>query len=273
MAGENDKGGNGAATLTREFVPQEFHDRGYLKDLLDKPWGKDTATEVFKKLDGAESLLGKRPVVPTKDSKPEELEKFFSQYRPEKPEEYEFPMKPEELKTHELFVKNVREALHGANVSKVQAQKFMARMTEYGLESQKAAQAAQARKDAEFDALAKAGLGDKNKDVMARVNKAIREHAPAAFKDQIDRLDDKNLVLMAGVIDAIMQKYVPEDKLKAKPDSSSANGAGDIKAKREEAKTLMGSKAYTNWQDPQHEATVAKVSALYKEIAAAGVTA
>ncbi len=72
---------------------------------------------------------------------------------------------------------------------------------------------------------------------------------------------------MAGVIDAIMQKYVPADKLNGKGPSGSGGGAGDLESKRKEMRTLMADKSYENWQSPEHEATVAKVKALAKEMA------
>ena len=112
---------NGTAVLTREFIPQELHDRPYLKDYLDKPWGKEVGAEFFKKLDGAESLIGKRPSIPdAKTAKPEELEKFFEQYRPEKPEDYELPVE-KDVKLDDTFAKAVRSAFHEGRISKVQA--------------------------------------------------------------------------------------------------------------------------------------------------------
>lgn len=251
----------------KEVVPQDLHDREYLKPLLGLEQTPETFAQVFKKLDGAESLLGKRPAIPGKDAKDEDFDKFFEQFRPEKPEDYVIPIS-EGATADQGFLKAVRQAFHAGKISRVQASGFLKAMTEHGAAVQKAAQEAQKKKDLEFDALAKAALGEQNKPVMERVKKLIKENAPAAVQDQLERLDDKNLVLMAGVIDSIIKKYVPEDKLNGKgPDGSGGSGAKD---KREEAKKLMASKAYTNWQDPEHESTVAKVNELYKEIAAAG---
>ena len=77
---------------------------------------------------------------------------------------------------------------------------------------------------------------------------------------------------MASIINAIHTKYAPEDDLSGGGQGGAGSGAnaGGPKEKRARAMELMKSKAYTNWQDPQHEATVAEVNSIYKEVAAAG---
>ena len=49
-----------------------------------------------------------------------------------------------------------------------------------------------------------------------------------------------------------------------------ASGATDVATLREEAKTLMASDAWKNFQNKDHNATRAKVDDIYSKIAAAG---
>ncbi len=264
----DDKGGNGAV-LTREFVPQELHDRAYLKDYLDKPWDKTVGAEFFKKLDGAESLIGKRPAIPARDAKPEELEKFFEQFRPDKADDYEIPL-DKDAKPSDDFLKAVRTAFHEGKISKVQATKFLATMDAFGREQRKVLAQESARKAQEFDTLAKTMLGEQNKAVMERVRGLIKQYAPAAAAINLDKITDEQVVVMGSIIDAIHKKYAPEDDLGGKGKGGNGNeGTGGTAAeKRQEMRTLMATKAYSNWQDPAHESTNAKVKQLAQEIAA-----
>lgn len=254
----------------KEVVPQEFHDRAYLKPLLDKEQTPETFAEVFKKLDGAESLLGKRPGIPGKDAKDEEWDKFLSGLKPEKPEDYEIPV-DKDAKPDEEFLKVVRGALLKGDINKRQASKFFSELLPQlkgYAEKQTAAQKADQEKTAaEFETLSKAALGEKNKVVMARVRKAIEDNAPAVLKPHVPKLDDNALVIMAGVIDAIMVKYMPEDEINPKGGSASGD---DGKTLREQARALNEAISKMDPMDSKIDGMKAKLKQLYKEASAAG---
>lgn len=260
---------NNAAVLTKEYVPQEFQNEEYVKPWLDKPWGKETAAEVFKKLVNAEQLIGKRPSVPTRDAKDDELDKFFTPFRPDKADDYEIKLTEGRPKPDEGFVKAVREAFYEGKLSKFQAGKVLVKLQEYGMATEKAAADEKVKKAKEFDVLAKSMLGEQNKLVMERVKNTMQELAPAAAKGNLDKITDDNLVIMASIINSIMEKYVPEKDLAGKGKGGAGGaGSGSTTAAelREEAKKLMATKAYTNWQDPEYEKTVARVNEIYKEV-------
>lgn len=260
--------GNGnAATLIKDFVPQELHDRPYLKELLDKPWDKETAGTIFKKLDGAETLIGKRPAIPDhKTAKPEDMDKFFAQFAEEKPEGYEIPLE-KDSKIDPNFVKATQAAFLAGKINKVQAANFLKVMNDYGIAARDAAAKAQAAKDAEFDTLAKTMLGQENKATMERVKGLISEHAPSVAKAAIAKLDDNNVLIMAAVIDAIYKKYASEDDLK----KGGAGGTGPegVAEKRAKAAALQGEILKLKPMDPSIEKKQAEVNQLFKEIAEA----
>lgn len=256
--------------LLKEVIPAELHDRGYIKESgwLDKPvTDKEVLASVFKKLDGAESLLGKRPAIPGKDAKDEELDKFFGQFRPEKADDYEIPIAKDAKNVDEAFLKTVREAFHAGDINKRQAAKFLAKMTEFGAARQKEAQAAQEKAAKEFDALSKAALGGDNKAVMERARKLIAEHAPAVYKNLVPQLDDKSLLIMTGVLEGVVKAYGLEDKLNPKGSGSGDGGEGSREEKRERAKALIAEIDKMKPMDPNREKKQAEVNALYKEIA------
>lgn len=261
--------GNAALLIKDLAEGAGLADRGYLKEYLDKPLDKDTATALLKKLDGAESLLGKRPQLPDpKTAKPEELEKLFEQYRPEKADDYEIPL-AEGKKVDGDFLKVVRAAFHEGKLSKVQAAKVLAKFNEYGLAAEKAQAEAKKKADLEFDTLAKTMLGAENKPTMERVKKLIAEHAPSPAKAAIEKLDDTNLLIMTAVIDAIHKKYAPEDELNGKGGSSGSSGGQGVAEKRERAKALLAEISKLKPMDPQVEKKQAEVNQLYREIAEA----
>lgn len=254
------------AVLTREFVPQELLDKPYLKDLLDKPWDKESAGALFKKLDGAESLIGKRPAIPDpKTAKPEELDKFFDQFAEEKPESYEVPLE-KDSKVSPDFVKAVQAAFKAGKVNKVQAAGFLKVINEYGINAQKAQAAVQAKADAEFDTLAKTMLGQENKPTMERVKKLIADHAPSVAKASIAKLDDNNLLIMAAVIDSIHKKYASEDDLKKLNEGGGGSAGGTIQEKRDKARALIAEIDKMKPMDPNRDKKQAEVNALYAEI-------
>lgn len=231
-------------------------DRAYLKDFADKPLDKETGLALLKKLDGAESLIGRKIGIPANDAKPEEVEKFYSTLRPEKPEDYEIVTGE---KPDEEFIKALRVAAHKGGISK-HSMKVLS--NELGnilkARAQKAAEA-QANADKEFDQLVSTAFGADKDKVLERVKGALEEHAPAAVKAHIGRLDDKSLVLVAGVVDAIIKKYTPEDKMGGK-----GGGTGlTPESIREEARKLMASPEYKSQFHPKHDEVVKKVNELY----------
>lgn len=259
--------------LTKDFIPQDLHGAGYLKDILDQPWNKDTAAKVFKKLDNAESLIGKRPAIPGKDSTDADWDTFFKTLRPERADEYEIPL-PEGVKLDErgtAYTKALKEAMLEAGLNKRQAQKFITKMQAYGAQDQKdlaAKMDAAKKKDAaDFEIAAKAALGDKREEAIARAKAAMDELAPAAFKPRIAKLSNEDLLTMAGTINAIMEKYVPADKLNAKPAGSGQTTQDEETTLDTEAKTIQVSPIYKDQFHTEHQKARDRLKAIFLRIA------
>jgi hypothetical protein len=265
--------GEGTDVLLKEFVPQDLRDKGYLKDLLDKPWGKESAAEVFKKLDNAESLIGKRPLIPAKDASEADWDKFLAGLRPDKAEDYDIPL-PEGVKLDErgqAYTKALKEAMLEAGIPKPAAKKFIAKMQAFGTQDQKelAAKldAEKKRATLEFDTAAKAALGDKREEIITRVRGAIEELAPAAFKSRIAKLANEDLLTMAGTINAIMEKYIPADKLNAKAGAGSGSTGQDEEAVLDtEAKTIQASPIYRDQFHVEHQKMRDRLKAIFGRI-------
>ena len=248
--------------LMKTLIPAEFHDRGYLKDWLEKPSSPEMMADVFKKLDGAETLIGKKLGIPAADAKPEEIEKFYAALRPEKDTDYEIKLGE---KPDEEFVKEMRAAFHKAGVSKVQAQRFIENITPTFQARQAGVAAEQKKLNDAFDALVLATFGKDNEKVLARAQEAIKEYAPENLKQFLDKLDNNALTILTGVINAIMVKYVPEDDLNG-TNKGGAGGGGDISVLREEARKIMARPEYKDFQHPEYEALQKRVKEIYAQV-------
>ena len=253
-----------APVFLKDYTPEDLRDKPYLKDFLDKPVDKDTIGALMKKLDGAETLIGKRPNgIPAADAKDDVWDEYLSKLRPSKAEEYEIKVK-EGVSPDEGFLAAVRASFLAGDISKRQAAKFMAKfgaeMEGYSAKREEGFKVEQGKKDAAFQTLAAAALGAENKVVMERVKATLKEHCPPTMKAYLDKLTDENLVIMAAAIDGVQRKYMSEDELNPKPNG---NGGGNEKSVSERGRELMASKAYTDPWHPEHDKVVAEVNALY----------
>lgn len=249
-----------APKLFKEIAPAEFHDRGWAKPFLEKPWTPETQAEIIKKLDGAESLLGKKTLIPGADVTDEkELDAFYSKLRPEKAEDYDIKALGE--KADEGLVKTMRAAAHKAGMDKRQFSTFLAGLAPDIAARQKAVAEAQAARDKEFEGIVSTTFGKENEKVVARVGEALKEFTPDPLKPHIDKLDNNALAIVTGVINAIMVKFLPEDQLNGKVKGEGAES--DKGALQKEARDLQASDAWKNFQHPDYEKTKKRVAEIY----------
>lgn len=252
----------GAPVLVDTFIPQDLRDRAYLKPWMGKPWSPELAGEVFKKLDGAETLIGKRPSgIPSADAPEKEWEDFYGKLRPGKADDYEIKLgdaaDPE-------FVKTLQTAFYDAGATKGQASKIITKLA-VAIEAQNAAQAEAAKaRDAEFDKLTAETFGAANAAKLEQAKAMIAEHCPPNLKAYADKLDNAGLVILAGVLNNVREAYGLEDQI-GKNGGKGAGGS-DVAALREEARTLMANPAYADAFHADHEKTKGRVDAIYAQI-------
>ncbi len=256
-----------APVAFKDVVPEEYRNAGYLKDMLDKPWD-EARPLLFKKLAGAQELIGKKSVgLPAADASEEDWGKFLDGLKPASAEEYKIPTK-EGAKVDPVFIKALQQSFLDGRVNPRQAQAFMGRfskeMEAYSAAQTKAAADKQAKLDADFDTLAKAALGDGNKAQMARAKVELEKHTPASLKPYIAGLGDKELVVLTGVINGILKEYASEDDL----NPQGKTGGDGSKSKRAEAAALNAEVMKMKGFEPDYAEKREKLRQLYKEAAA-----
>jgi len=241
------------------IIPAEFKDKPYLKDLVDLEVGEAGYGALFKKLNGAQELIGKKIGVPAADAPDEEHEKYYASLRPETVDAYELGEKidPE-------FGKVLREGFHKMGATPRQAKMFQDTVLGPILEKEAANKAEQEKLDAEFTKITTEAFGAENEKVMARANAALKELTPDPLKPFVGALPNESLAVLSGIVNAILDKYGVEDDFGA-AGGASGGGEGDPEQLRRDGEKLMASDAWNNPMHADHSKTVEKVNALFKQ--------
>lgn len=250
-----------APVLFSTVIPEEYRDKPYLKDFLSKPVGPDTYKELFKKVDGLETVVGKKSIgIPAADADPKEVEAFYSKLRPETPDAYDFPVGKD---ADPVFLKAIKETFHAAGVSKGQSLKVVEGLKK-AIDAQTAgAAAAQKAHNDEFDAMTAKAFGPESATVMANAKAMLAENAPDSVKPFIADLDNKSLAVMAGVLDSLKKRYGIEDSVS---DGEGSGNAVDAAALKAEGLKLLASPEYKDFTNPKSEEVRARVKAIYAQL-------
>lgn len=255
-------GGGGPVTLD-SIIPAEFKEQAYLKDLKSLPVGPEGYAALFKKLDGAEKLIGKKTAIPEANAPEAEWDSFFARLRPESPDAYEFKGKDGKEAGDPEFLKSVKSIFHEAGVPKSQATKVFSKFEALLSEKQAAQQAAAEQADKEFNDLVTKAFGAENEKVLTTARKMIEEFTPAELKDHVQRLPNESMAVLAGILNNISGKFMKEDRINLNDGGPSGQ---DEVALRTEAKKIMASEEFSNFQNPGHEAAVKRKNEIYEQI-------
>lgn len=247
--------------LFSAVIPQEFHDRPYLKDILAMKKSPEAYTALLKKLDGAEKLVGKKTGIPDAAAPAEEWDQFFTKFRPETEEAYE--IRAEEGKeANPEMAKALKGIFFKAGLNKIQAAKMQEHFGAF-VTGQRAEQVkAQQKLDAEFDEISKATFGAENTKALERAKTMLGELTPANLKPHLEKLPNESLVVLAGVLNAVHAKYLTEDNVDANGKGSGAND----NALQEEGLKLLASPEYRDTFHPKHAQVKARVNQVYAEL-------
>ena len=266
MEGADDgKGGTGSSgpALLETIIPAEFKEQPYLKDLRGLTIGPDAYAALFKKLDGAEKLIGKKTAIPEATAPDAEWDSFFARLRPETAEAYEFKDKDGKEAGDPEFLKAVKGIFHKAGVPKNQAAKIYSDFEALIAEKQAAQTKETERLDAEFNDMVSKAFTAENEKVLTTARKMIDEFTPDNLKGHIQRLPNESLVLMAGILNNIATKFIGEDKMNA--DKGGTQGTDEVTL-RNEAKKIMASAEFSDFQHPGHDAAVKRKNEIYEQI-------
>ncbi len=247
--------GNGDATPSDVFeIPEAYREKAYLKDVT-------SIDDVYKKLDGAQSLIGQKLTIPTDTSTPEEILKFnIAAGMPEKVDGYVFEKIGDLERVPEVDTK-FKEIFHKYGINKKAAEGVTKDVETMLNEIEKV----KANTDnAEFDNLTKEVLGDSSDSILASGKKLIEENIPDRFKEDFSKLGNKELVLMASILDNIKNKYISEDKINKDGSTQVGENKESLNTKMQE---LMRKRTAEGAFSPLYKDLSTQISAIAAKLA------
>ncbi len=244
------------------IVPPDYKDKPYMKDVTD-------ITSLFKKLDGAQILIGQRPAgIPADNASEVDWNKYYDAAgRPKEAKDYAFSeikdKDGKEVKRNEEFAGKVKTLFHTAGVSAKQSAILQKGYDELIIEIQQKQEEDANKQNLDFDKLATDTFKQDSAKVLATAKQLIETHKPEGFDPYIASLPNEALIVLAGVLNNIQKKYISEDTINQEGAGTGATSETELRA---EAKKLMALPEFSNRFHPQHAETAAKVTAIYEKI-------
>lgn len=244
---DGDKGDGDSSSLF--VVPDAYKEKIYAKALKSQD-------DVWKMLDNAQSLVGKKIGVPTDTSTPEEIAVFNKAFGvPDKADDYAIEPTEEITKLYGEADKEVmtefKQVLHKANANGKQAEILKEGYSNIIGGMVKRLEAQKVEADKAFDELVTSTFGDKQEEILSNAKALIVEHAPEGFREKMGDLSPESLVILAGVLKNIQEKYIDEDELPG--GKGGGSGMSEMTAQAEIQK-IIGSDAFKNPMHSGHDA-------------------
>lgn len=252
-------------------IPESYKDRGWAEKIK-------SPDDLWKTLDNAQSLIGKRPAgIPSQDASDDEWSQFYKAMgRPDEPK-YDFT-DPEGLPDGfdtSSFKEQAAQILHKAGLTPKQANAVYNEYLKLELEgagkSQEAKAAEQAELDAKYEALTKEHFGDDAEKYENLLKDDFSKHVPQSLKETFAKLADMPDVLTAlmaytkgkqSEIDRIKKEYGQEGSITTGSQASTQS----IDEIRRELASLRTSKEGRDFTNPKYKETQERISALQESV-------
>lgn len=237
-------------------VPEAYRGKPYLKDVTN-------IDDVYKKLDGAQALIGQKVNFPTPESTDEERLSFNkSAGMPEKAEDYAFEKLGDVERIPEVDAK-VKDIFHKYGISGEAATGIQ---KDYEAFANEAMALKKTQDDAAFDELSGKIFGDKVDDVLASGKKLLEANMPPELVEEFGKLSNPALVIMSGVLENIRQKYISEDTI---TQGDGSQGVGQSKEElTKESDRLMNLPAWKQGTHQDHKKVNEQIVVISQKLAA-----
>lgn len=240
-----------------ETIPEAYRDKAYLK-------GVNNTEDLYKKLDGAQELIGKKTIdIPGPDTPEPEREAFYNKIRPETAEGYEFQI-GDPAKTDKAFVSNIKGLFHKAGLSKGQAATIQIGFDQIIKDTIAQKNVNIQQQDADFDKMAKDMFGTNTDAVLANSKSLLEKYSPESMGEYIKNLSNENLIVLSSVLEGIRKDFISEDDLANLGPGS--NTTEDIPALRDKARKIMASEAFSSTFHKDHQKVQEELKEIYSTI-------
>lgn len=272
MYDSNNSGNNDGS----DFNFEEFKNT-YAKDYLDKPYMQaiDSPERLFKDLDNAQNLIGKKISIPGPEASDKEQDEYLDLIRPKDKGVYKLPEDhlPDNLKGLHSgdFGEKIIDLFQQAALTPKQASilaegydKIMLNANGEAMAQYVEMQKIQAMNDADYNALADKTWGQEREVVQNTAKALLQQFTPQEFKPGLDKLSNENLVIMASVLKGISDKYISQDDLNSL--RGSGHNSQSLDSLKTEAQNKMATLMSMDTMDPRYDSLQNEVNSLYEQI-------
>lgn len=220
-------------------IPEAYADRGWVEKIK-------SPDDLWKTLDNAQSLLGKRPEgIPAKDAPQEEWDKFYRAIgRPDDPSQYEFDNNFEGLPEGTdlaQYEEKAKSFFHELGLSKEKANEAWRKYVGMEMEAVQEIQAQQAELDKQFDEMRMERYGDKFEDVSKQAQEFISQALPDDLKPVMERVSNDPQVLVAMIeLSNYAQKQIADVKRQYTGEDNLTSGGNGANQSADEVRQRMG---------------------------------
>lgn len=248
-------------------IPDSYKDRGWVEKIK-------SPDDLWKTLDNAQSLIGKRPAgIPSNDASDEDWNQFYKAMG--RPDEAKYDFKdpdglPEGFDTSS-YKEQAAQILHKAGLNTKQADKVYQEYLKLELESagKQGEQSTEQQKalDEQYESLTKEHFGDEAEKYESLFKEDFVKHVPQSLKETVGKLVDMPDVLTAlmaytkgkqAEIDRVKSEYGQEGNLS----SGSQTSNQSIDETRKELATLRTSQSAKDFTHPDNKQTMVRVQEL-----------
>jgi|SRR5271170_5573783 len=263
-----------------KIVPDDFKEKPWVQNLMKN----ETPTkEMFRQFEEAQKLIGSRPqglVPPDANATPEQVKSFYKALGvPDDIKQYVVePLQLEEAdkKYGDLIQKNrsdyvldeMRKAAQEEGLNPKQFKNMAQRLDKSQVKFLKDVEATQAqnlaKQQAEFGEKLKSQFGDKWDQVVVNGRKLIDLYVPEEVKKSFPTFDNGQGLALAVALNHIHNGLVKGETFTGTNgiDSGITAPTRNIDTVRADTRALMSTKAFTDFQHPDHKSTIAKVRQL-----------
>lgn len=212
-------------TTTEFKVPDEYKEKGWIKNIKSEQ-------DVWKMLDNAQSLIGKKTVVPDLEkASPEEIESYYSQLRP-KDKAYDFDGIEDDAKKAVFS-----EMLYKNGISKKQGSDLVKQYQEY-----EKSLIEQLTSESGFIEEMKASFGEDYKKKGGETLSAIKQVLTEQDQIALDQMPNNVHGLVYRLVSSITEKYGAKELglggTSKGSDGSPAPSSGELKALQDQLQAL-----------------------------------
>ncbi len=262
----SDNGGDFDFEKFKNEYGKDYADKGFMQEL-------DSPTKMFEKIDNLETLIGKKSFVPGENATPEDWNNYRNKIGVTSPDNYVVSNEnlPDNIKSfHDENVSNkVKQIFYDAGLTpeqgKIISEKYNKMMIEaHGemLDKVAAREKELQISDAEFEDMANKAWGADREKVQNTARALITKYTPENLKVHIQNMSNKDLIIMASVLNGVSKDYISEDDLtKLRGEAGSSNAGNRELAQKELAKLASMSKF-----DPGYEAQQKRVDEAYASL-------